>query len=318
MIKIGIIEEIHQDGIDLLKNNKNFSYEVITDTSDENLKKKLPEFDAISLRVKKISNDIYVLAKKLKVISRHGVGYDNVDTQYLKNNNIVLLITATANALTVAEHVMYMMLSIAKGNFKHHLETQKGNFNKNAKKIQTIELYKKKMLIAGFGRIGKNLIKRCLGFDMEVNVFDPFINANEIKKYGGTKVEDFNQALEENDFISLHMPLNDKTRNLVNYQNLKTMKKNAIIVNTARGGIINEQELDKALNENLIFGAGLDVFEQEPTDPNNPLLKNEKVLLTPHVAALTEECKSRMAKETIQNIIDFFENKLDKSKQIKL
>ena len=159
MIKIGIIEEIHQDGIDLLKNNKNFSYEVITDTSNENLKKKLPEFDAISLRVKKISNDIYALAKKLKVISRHGVGYDNVDIQYLKQNNLVLLITATANALTVAEHVMYMMLSIAKGNFKHHLETQKGNFNKNAKKIQTIELYKKKMLIAGFGRIGKLIFR---------------------------------------------------------------------------------------------------------------------------------------------------------------
>ena len=114
------------------------------------------------------------------------------------------------------------------------------------------------------------------------------------------------------------MPLTEKTKNLINYELLKTMKKNCIIINAARGGIINEIDLDKALNENLIFGAGIDVFEKEPPDNNNPLLKNEKVFLSPHTAAFTEECMIRMGMETIQNIIDFFEKKLDKSKIIKL
>jgi len=111
---------------------------------------------------------------------------------------------------------------------------------------------------------------------------------------------------------------NEKTKNLINYELLKTMKKNCIIINAARGGIINEIDLDKALNENLIFGAGIDVFEKEPPDNNNPLLKNEKVFLSPHTAAFTEECMIRMGIETIQNIIDFFENKIDQSKIVKL
>ena len=120
------------------------------------------------------------------------------------------------------------------------------------------------------------------------------------------------------DAVSLHVPLNDKTKNLINYNLLRKMKKNCIIINAARGGVINETDLDRALNENLIFGAGLDVFEKEPPDQNNPLLKNERVFLSPHTAAFTEECMVRMGKETIQNIIDFFEKKLDKSKTIKL
>jgi D-3-phosphoglycerate dehydrogenase len=120
------------------------------------------------------------------------------------------------------------------------------------------------------------------------------------------------------DALSLHIPLNDETKNMINLDLLKTMKKNCIIINAARGGIINENDLDKALNDNLIFGAGLDVFEIEPPKNDNPLLKNDKVFLSPHTAAFTEECMIRMAKETTQNIIDFFDNKLDKSKIVKL
>ena len=114
------------------------------------------------------------------------------------------------------------------------------------------------------------------------------------------------------------MPLNDKTKNLINYELIKKMKKNCIIINTARGGIINEIDLNKSLDENLIFGAGLDVFEKEPPESNNLLLKNEKVIMSPHTSALTDECKIRMAKETVKNIIDFFQNKLDKSMLLKL
>ena len=125
-------------------------------------------------------------------------------------------------------------------------------------------------------------------------------------------------ACRDMDAISLHIPLNDKTKNIINYDLLKTMKNNCIIINAARGGIVNEVDLDKALNKGLIFGAGLDVFETEPPEPNNPLLKNDKVFLSPHTAAFTEECMTRMGKETVQNIIDFFDEKLEKSKIVKL
>ena len=181
-----------------------------------------------------------------------------------------------------------------------------------------IEVWKKNFLIMGFGRIGKALIKRCLGFEMNVFVYDPFVEKERIEELGGRKVDDLKEAVKTMDVISLHMPLTDKTENLINYDLLKTMKKNCIIINAARGGIIHEEDLDKALNENLIFGAAIDVFKKEPPDNNNPLLKNEKVFLSPHTAAFTDECMTRMGKETIQNLIDFFEEKLEKSKIVKL
>ena len=120
------------------------------------------------------------------------------------------------------------------------------------------------------------------------------------------------------DAISIHMPLNENTKHLINYEMIKKMKKNCILINAARGGIINEEDLNKALNEDLIFGAGLDVFENEPPSLDNPLLKNEKAFLSPHSAVFTEECLSRMGIETVQNIIDFFDNKLEKSKIVKI
>ena len=153
---------------------------------------------------------------------------------------------------------------------------------------------------------------------MNVFVYDPFVSKEIIEKFGGQKVENLTDAIKEMDAISLHVPLNKDTEGLINYELLKTMKKNCIIINAARGGIINEIDLNKALNENLIFGAGLDVFKIEPPEENNPLLKNNKVFLSPHTAAFTEECMIRMGKETIQNIIDFFDKRLDKSKIVKL
>ena len=218
----------------------------------------------------------------------------------------------------MAEHVIYMMLSISKSINKYDNEVRLGNFKKNALNIETLELFNKEMLIVGFGRIGRSLIKRCLGFDMNINVFDPFVTAEVIKDYGGNKIENIDKGLKTCDYLSLHIPLTEKTKNMINYEKISSMKKNAIIINTSRGGIINEIDLDKALKNNIIFGAGLDVFEKEPIDKNNPLINNKKVLLSPHSATFTNECKSRMAIETIKNIIDFFENKLDKSMLVKI
>ena len=318
MYKIAIIEEIHEDGIRLIEDNPKFSYEVITDVSPENLIKKLPNFDGCTLRVSKLNSNILKHCKKLKVISRHGVGYDNVDLDYIKQNNIKLLITAKANAVAVAEHVMALLLSISKAIKKYDSEVRIGNFKKNAKSIDTLELFNKEILIAGFGRIGKSLIKRCLNFEMKVKVFDPFQNKEIIERHGGKKIENFNEGLKSCDILSLHMPLNEKTKNLMNYKTISIMKRNSILINTARGGIVNELDLDKALKENIIFGAGLDVFQHEPIHNDSPLLKNDKVVLSPHSATFTNECTSRMSIETIKNVIDFFEKKIDKEMIVKL
>ena len=312
MYKIGIVEKIHEKGIDLLKNNKNFDFEIIENISENNLIKQLPKFDGITLRVAKLGSNILSHCKNLQVISRHGVGYDNVDISYLKKNNIKLLITATANAVSVAEHVMYMLLSLSKGIINYDSMVRSGDFRNDVKKLLTYEIFNKEILIMGFGRIGKILIKRCLGFDMSVNVYDPFVDEKIIESFGGKKVKDLNLAFKTADFMSIHMPLNEKTKNLINLEKLKSMKKNMIIINTARGGIINEKDLNQAINMNIIFGAGLDVFEKEPIDLNNPLINNKRVLLSPHSATFTQECTIRMGIQTVQNLIDFFENKVQK------
>jgi len=318
MYKIAIIEEIHKDGLDLLEKHSNFDYELIKDVSEKNLIEKLPAFDACTLRVSKLDKNILKNCKKLKAISRHGVGYDNVDLEYIKQNNISLLVTATANAVAVAEHVISMFLALSKSLEVYDKEVRDGKFKSNAKKIKTIEMLNKNILIAGFGRIGKKLISRCLAFDTKVYVYDPFVDEKTIKNHGGIKVNTITEGLKIADYISLHMPLTKESKDLINLFTLKQMKKNAIIVNTARGGIINENDLNKALKENLIFGAGLDVFVNEPINLDNPLLKNNKVILSPHSATFTDECTSRMSIETTKNIIDFFENKIDESMIVKL
>ena len=315
--KILVIQNIHQEGINLLKGNSSYEFEIF-DEINEDLKQKIVDCDAISIRTAKLPNEIISSAKKLQVISRHGVGYDNIDLKSTKEIGATLTITATANAVAVAEHVMFMLLNISKRKDMYDQSVKLGKFNDRNKLPKTIELWGKNILIAGFGRIGQALIKRCLGFEMNVFVYDPYINDEKIKSLGGKKVNDLKEAVKEMDAISLHMPLNDETKNIVNYDLLRSMKTNCIIINAARGGIINEVDLDKALRENIIFGAGLDVFENEPIDKTNPLLTNKKVLLSPHSATFTNECKSRMSLETTKNIIDFFENKIDKSMIVKV
>ena len=316
--KILIIQPIHEAGIKLLMNNSNYEYEILENLEAQDIKSKISNCDAISIRTAKLSGELINCSKNLKIISRHGVGYDNIDLTASKEKNITLAITATANAVAVAEHVLFMLLNIAKRKSMYDESVKSGNFSNRNKLPKTIEIWNKNILIAGFGRIGQCLIKRCKGFEMNVFVYDPFVSKEVVESLGGKKVENLEDSIKNMDAVSLHVPLNDKTKNLINYNLLRKMKKNCIIINAARGGVINETDLDRALNENLIFGAGLDVFEKEPPEQNNPLLKNEKVFLSPHTAAFTEECMARMGKETIQNIIDFFEKKLDKSKTIKL
>ena len=318
MKKILVIQPIHEAGIKLLESNPNYEFEVVENFDAEFLKSKIKDCDGASIRTAKLTGDVIEAANNLKIISRHGVGYDNIDLEASKKNNLTLAITATANAVAVAEHVMFMLLNISKRKNMYDDTVKSGKFSDRNKLPKTVELWSKNILIAGFGRIGQALIKRCLGFEMKVFVYDPFVSKDVIEKLGGIKVENMEDACSDMDAISLHIPLNDKTKNIINYDLLKTMKNNCIIINAARGGIVNEVDLDRALKEDLVFGAGLDVFETEPPEASNPLLKNDKVFLSPHTAAFTEECMTRMGKETVQNIIDFFDEKLEKSKIVKL
>ena len=318
MKKVLIIKKIHDSGIKLLDSRKDFSYEIVENLETSFLINKIQDCDAMALRTSKLGADLINAANKLKIISRHGVGYDNVDLEAVKKKKIILSITTNSNATSVAEHVFFMMLTISRGADTYDKTVKEGKFLNRKNLELSKELWNKNILIAGFGRVGKNLIKKCIGFDMNIFVYDPFVDKKIIDSLGGKKIDNFQNAIQEMDYISFHMPLTDKTKNLINMKVLSSMRKNSIIINASRGGIINEIDLNEALNKGMIFGAGLDVFEKEPPSPNNPLLKNKKVLLSPHSATFTEECNERMSKETIQNIIDFFENKLDKSKIVKL
>ena len=318
MKNILIIQPIDKSGIEILENRPDYNFEIIDGTDLEQIKEKIVKCDGISIRTAKLPADVIRSAKNLKIISRHGVGYDNIDLEAAKEKNVTISITATANAVAVAEHVMFMLLNISKRKDMYDKTVKSGRFNDRNKLPKTIELWNKNILIMGFGRIGKSLIKRCIGFEMNVYVYDPFVSKEEIESLGGKKIEDLKEGVKKIDALTLHMPLNEKTKNIINYEVLKNMKKNCIIINASRGGIINESDLNKSLNENKIFGAGLDVFDTEPPDNDNPLLKNDKTFLSPHTAAFTEECMVRMGKETIQNIIDFFDKKLEKSKIVKL
>ena len=320
MYKIGIIDTIDNKGIELLRSNNKFSYEVITDLSRENLLTKLPEFDGVTLRRGKLDEEILKKCKNLKVIARHGVGYDNVDTAFLKKNNITLLVTHNSTSTSPAEHVMFMILNIYKGRDMFHTMVRDGNFHKaiHLKIDDNFELLNKTILIAGFGRIGKKLIKKCLGFDMNVSVYDPYIDKEVISSFGGKKILDLEEGLKEADILSLSIPLNKETKNLITLKQMSLMKKNAIIINVSRGGIVNEVDLDKALNDKVISFAGIDVFEKEPPEINNPLLKNKRVLLSPHAATFTKEGLEKMSMETVQNVIDFFKDKIEQIKIVKL
>ena len=259
MKKVAMIGIIHQDGWRVLKNNGYDVFEV-NDFSKDNLKKKLTDTVAIGLRTATIDEDILKECPNIKIIARHGVGYNNVDLNYLNNHNQALAIAGTSNAVSVAEHVMTMFLYLAKNINKSDNLVKSGQFKQQSSLPNFFELYQKKILILGFGRIGQAVAQRSLGFDAEVIVYDPFLDKKIINKKNCTKV-DFDEGLKIADFITIHMPLSAQTKNLINKKQFLTMKNNVILVNTARGGIVNEDDLFWALKNKKIHGAGIDVFD---------------------------------------------------------
>ena len=307
MIKIATLGNIHDEGLKILRES-NYEIVDISDFSIGNLKKCLTEVDAIAIRTAKLTGDILETCNSLKVVSRHGVGFDNVDLDYLNQNKIALAITGSSNAMTVSEHVITMFLNLCKQSKLADQLVREGNFRERNFMKETLEIYKKNILILGFGRIGKELAKRCKGFESQIYVCDPYIKSKEITDLKCIPVS-FSKGIKIADFISIHLPLNKETEYLFSKKEFIQMKKNCILVNTSRGGIIKEDDLIWALNNQIIHSAGLDVFEKEPPEINNPLFKIKNLILSPHNAALTSECKKRMGVETCNNIVNFLEKK---------
>ena len=305
-MKVAVLGKVDQKGLSFLKENE-FKVIEIENFEIQNLKEQLKDVDGILLRTTRLDKEILQHCDNLKIISRHGVGYDNVDLDFLNENKIALGITSTSNAVSVAEHVLSFFIYLTKNLSLSDSLVKEGNFEKRSDLPNFFELYKKKVLIIGFGRIGKEVAKRCLGFDMEVYVYDPFLDNEIIIRNQCIPIEK-NQGLAIADFITIHLPLNGDTKNFISQTELNMMKKNSILVNTSRGGIVNENDLCIALESKKIQGAGMDVFVSEPPESNHPFFKLDNILLTPHNAALTLECRERMSLEASQNIVFFLKN----------
>ena len=306
-MKIGLVGSIHELGWEVLRSQGHSIIEV-TDVSTSNLKKELADVSGIVLRTAQMPNEVIDACPILQIIARHGVGYDNVDLSYLNKRKIALGVTGTANAVSVAEHVMTFFLQLTKNIHLSDELTRKGKFQEKGNLPSFFELYQKNVLILGFGRIGQAVAKRCLGFEMNVHVYDPYVSKDTTKKMGchSISIED---GFKLADFVSVHLPLNDETNNFINAKSFQEMKDSCVIVNTARGGIINEQDLYSALKDKKLRAAGLDVYEQEPPPSNHPLFDLSNVLLTPHNAALTLECRMRMAVEACETVSFYLKNK---------
>jgi D-3-phosphoglycerate dehydrogenase len=241
-------------------------------------------------------------APAIQVVARIGVGYDAVEVPALTARDVPLMVAGTANSTSVAEQAFHLMITLAKK--ARHLDglVRDGKWHDRHHGLP-MELAGKTVLIIGFGRIGTRSARRCLGFDMQVLIHDPFIDQAKITAAGCQSAADLDAALPEADFVSIHCPKSAATVNLIDAARLARMKRGAFLVNTARGGIINEAALYHALVSGHIAGAGLDVFDMEPTPLDNRLLSLPSVIASPHMAGVTVEAVQAMAVVTAQNIL---------------
>ena len=242
-------------------------------------------------------------APSLKVISRYGAGYDRIDIKACGRKGIIVTNTPGANAQSVAELAFGLMLAVARRIAVADRDTREGGWPR----ITGVELYRKKLGIVGLGAIGKGVAMRAKGFSMEILAYDPWIDKS-FCMHNGIKISTFEQVMECSDFISLHLPLNKDTQHIINAEAISSMKNGAIIINTARGGLIDEQAVYKALKCGKIGGLGLDVFEVEPPGAS-PFFRLDNVVVTPHIGSSTQEARREMGKLAVQNLIDVLTGK---------
>ena len=272
------------------------------------LRRLLEDAAGVALSVQPFSDPELDAGANLEVVARIGVGYDAVDVPALTRRKLPLMIAGTANSVSVAEAGVYLMMSLArKGAFMDRM-VKEGRWRDRYVDLP-VDLYGKTVLIVGFGKIGTRSAKRCAAMEMNVLVYDPYMYSETIRGMGYEPVGDLDDAVARADFVNIHCPKTPETTGLFNAARLGRMKKSAYIVNTARGGIIDEKALHEALSQKRIAGAALDVFDQEPTPSDNPLLKLDNFIAAPHMAGVTREAVERMAIVTVQNMLSVIDGK---------
>lgn len=312
-MKVLVSDPLHPDGIKMLRDA---GFEVIEqpDISYGELKEKIKEFDILIVRSRtKVTREIIESAKKLTLIARAGVGLDNIDVKTAREKNITVINAPEAPTYSVAELVIGLMIAALRGILRGDIALKQGKWIK--KELLGRELNGKTLGIVGFGRIGQEVAKRALAFNMKVLAYDVIGElAKKAKKLGvefvGTSKEALYKLIKESDIVTLHVPLLPSTYHMISKEEISLMKNGAVIINTSRGGIIDEEALYEALKEGKIAAAALDVFENEPpTGVSLKLAQLPNVVATPHIGASTEEAQRKAAIIISQKIIDYFSSK---------
>jgi len=267
----------------------------------------LKGFEAIVVGVQRITLEM-LQNSSVKIIAKHGVGVDNIDLEAATELGIPVTVTPNANAVSVAELTIGLIFALSKKLIDLHNNLyQKRQFVSNV----GLELHGKILGIVGFGSIGKEVAKRALCLGMRVLVYDPYVEESNLRELGVEKTE-LDELLRQSDFVSLHVPLNESTRHLIDREKISLMKRTAYLINTARGGVVDEKALAEALKSGQIAGAALDVFDVEPLPADSPFFDCPNVIMTPHVGAHTYEAILRMNMMAAESIVDFFNGKIPK------
>jgi D-3-phosphoglycerate dehydrogenase len=262
--------------------------------------------DALIVRTGKITREIIKASPHLKVIAKHGIGVDNIDVDAASAAKIPVLVAASANYESVAEHALGLMLALVKDIPRLDQRVREGHWDKTS--YRGVELFKKTLGLVGFGRIGRRVQELVAPLQMKVLVYDPLIDSDRIPP-GALRVGKMEDLLSSADIVSLHCPLTPQTRHLIGQRELAMMKKSAWLINTARGEVVDEEALVAALQAGIIAGAGLDTLRKEPPEDFNALANAGRVVLTPHVASGTEEAYLRMGLEAAKNVLTVLEGK---------
>ncbi len=310
MPKIIIFNEIHKEALRFLKKQEGLEIVIVGEQERNRLLSNLIDADAIILRYLPFDNECFKVSKNLKVISRHGVGYDNVDMDSANKFCIPVTTIGNENAVTVAELTMYFILSSAKQGPMHDKAVRTNNW-KIRDNADAIELAGKNVLILGFGRIGSRVAKRIKSFETNVYVYDPYISQELITNAGCIPVSNWQDIIPDIDILTIHVPLNKETEFMINETVINKIKPGSILVNTARGAIVDTESVSQGLLSGKFFGIGFDVFNKEPPNADDPIIKSERSILTPHVGGLTKECSIRSSMRASQNAIDGINGKLD-------
>lgn len=305
MKRVLITEPMHEIGDDILSAAPDIEIVRADNIEPDTLREAVKGVDAIIARSAKLTSDILEGAKNLQVVSRHGVGCDNIDVAYLTSRHIPVAIASGANARSVAEHTMGLMLSAARELPLLDNLVKAGRWAER-NDYRACDLYGAKIVILGFGRIGKLVAPLCKAFGMAVVVADIKLDTALANKLECKGVEDFRPELADADFLSLHVPLDESTRHIISTDELNAMKPGGIVVNCARGGIVDDDALLKALESGHLRGAALDVMSQEPPAPDHPLMLRSDVVMNPHNGAGAMSAAIAMADMSAQNVIDTF------------